>query len=114
MIGGFIVGAGLGTNGSGSERVVVRAIGPSLVPFGIDNALLDPTLELHDGNGAMVALNDNWKDSQQAELEATGIAPKDDREAAIVRVLTNGAYTAIVRGKTETTGVGLVEVYRVP
>jgi len=104
MIGGFII------TGSGQE-VIVRAIGPSLVQQGVTNPLLDPTLELHDGNGALIAFDDNWRDSQEAEIEATGLAPSDDRESAIVSTLAPGDYTAIVRGKNDTIGVALVEVY---
>jgi hypothetical protein len=92
-------------------NVIVRAIGPSLARFGIPNPLLDPTLELHDGNGAIIAFNDNWRDSQQAEIQATGLAPTDNRESAIVSTLAPGNYTAIVRGKNDTIGVALVEVY---
>jgi N-acetylneuraminic acid mutarotase len=105
MIGGVII------TGSGQKNVIVRAIGPSLAQYGITNPLLDPTLELHDGNGVVIAFDDNWKDSQQAEIEATGLAPSDDRESAIVRTLAPGNYTAIVRGKNDTIGVALVEVY---
>lgn len=107
MIGGLIV------NGSGtsSPRIVLRAIGPSLAKLGVQGVLQDPLLELHDGSGALVALNDNWKDSQEAELQATGIAPSDDRESAIVRSLAPGNYTAIVRGSGGSTGVALVEAF---
>ncbi len=105
MIGGFIVGNGVSTS------VVVRAIGPSLSGAGVANPLQNPTLELHDGNGVEIASDDDWKDSQQAELEASGLAPSDDRESAIAADLNPGAYTAIVRGKDNTTGVGLMEVY---
>jgi plastocyanin len=105
MIGGFII------TGSGQKNVIARAIGPSLAQHGITNPLLDPTLELHNGNGALIASNDNWRDSQQEEIQATGLAPTDDRESAIVRSLTPGNYTAIVRGKNNTIGVALVEVY---
>jgi hypothetical protein len=114
MIGGFIVGAGLGNDGGGSARVVVRAIGPSLAPFGVTNALADPTLELHDGNGAIIGFNDNWQDSQGPEIQATGLAPTEPNESAILRTLVTGAYTAIVRGNGDGTGVGLVEAYNVP
>ncbi|MGZ4985100.1 MAG: DUF7619 domain-containing protein, partial [Chthoniobacterales bacterium] len=110
MIGGLIVG---GHNGS-ATRVLVRAIGPSLTAFGVSGALSDPTLELHDGNGTKVSQNDNWKDGQQAEIEATTIAPTDDRESAVLTTLPAGSYTAIVRGFNNTTGVGLVEVYSLP
>jgi glucose/arabinose dehydrogenase len=107
MIGGFIIG------GSQSRRVIIRAIGPSLTASGVANALADPTLELHDGSGTTIASNDNWKDSQQAEIQATGIPPTDDRESAIVEdALAPGNYTAIVRGKNNTTGVALVEVFQ--
>ena len=73
-------------------------------------ALADPTLELHDENGALIQDNDNWKDTQQAEIEATGLQPTDDLESAIFQTLAPGAYTAIVAGKDDLTGVGLVEV----
>ena len=113
MIGGTIVGGGLGTNGDGSSEVLVRALGPELTSFGITDALLDPTLDLVDGNGNLVGSNDNWKDSQQAAIQATGLAPRDDREPAILTTLIQGNWTAIVRGKNNTTGVGLIEVYRI-
>ena len=114
MIGGFIIGRGLGTNGNGSAKVVVRGLGPSLSQFGITDALQDPFLELHDGNGAEMATNDNWRTSQQAEIQASGLAPTDNREAAIIAVLTQGNYTAVLRGAGNTTGVGLIEVYNIP
>ena len=113
MIGGFIVGGGRGTNRDGSSEVLVRALGPELTSFGISDALLDPILELHDGNGNLVGSNDNWKDSQQAAIQATGLAPSDDREPAILTTLIQGNWTAIVRGKSNTTGVGLIEIYRI-
>lgn len=113
-IGGFVVGAGAGSGGAGSVRVVVRAIGPSLAAAGVTAPLLDPTLELRAANGDLLAGNDNWQDTQAAELTATGLAPTDSREAAIVRVLPRGSYTAVVRGKDGAVGVALVEVYEVP
>jgi hypothetical protein len=73
--------------------------------------LADPTLELHSSSGALLATNDNWQDSQQAEIEATGIAPADELESAIVRTLAPGAYTAVVSGRDGGTGTALVEVY---
>jgi hypothetical protein len=85
--------------------------GPSLTQFGVSGALADPTLELHDGNGLAIATNENWKDTQQVEIEATGIPPSNDLESAIVATLPSGAYTAVVAGKGSATGVGLVEVY---
>ena len=114
MIGGFIIGAGLGTNGSGSARLLLRAIGPSLGDAGVENALQDPTLELVNGNGDVIAANNNWRDTQQAEIEATTIPPSNDLEAAIVQTVPAGAYTAVVRGVEDGTGVGLVEVYNLP
>jgi hypothetical protein len=111
MIGGFIIGAGLGTNGSGTARLLVRAIGPSLGSAGVANALRDPMLDLVNGNGDILASNNNWKDSQQAEIEATTIPPPDDLEAAIVQAVPAGLYTAVVRGSDGGVGVGLVEVY---
>ena len=91
--------------------MVVRAIGPSLVRRGISNALADPMLELRDANGALVIADDNWNDSQGIELQSIVLAPTDSREAAATGLLTPGAYTAIVRGKNQQTGVGLVEIY---
>ena len=102
LIGGLIV---LGQN---PLRVIVRAIGPSL---SVSGALGDPTLELHDGNGATIASNDNWRSDQEAEIIATTIPPSSDLESAIVRSLSPGNYTAIVRGVNSTTGVALVEAY---
>ena len=107
MIGGFIVGPA----DTGLTDVVIRAIGPSLSTFGITDPLLDPILELHDVNGALLTTNDNWKDTQQPEIEATGLGPTDDRESAMLQSLAPGNYTAIVRGVSDTTGVGLVEIY---
>jgi predicted methyltransferase MtxX (methanogen marker protein 4) len=107
MIGGFIIGP----DGFDDGTVLVRGIGPSLTAFGVPGALQDPTLELHDGSGNTLVANDDWKESQQTEIEATGLKPSDDRESAILSTLAPGAYTAIVRGTLESTGVGLVEVY---
>ena len=105
MIGGFIVGGG---SGGGTARVIVRALGPSVPVAG---ALGNPTLELRDGNGALIDSNDNWRSDHEAEIIATGIPPSNDLESAIVRDLTPGNYTAIVRGVSNTTGVALVEAY---
>jgi hypothetical protein len=113
MIGGFIVGAGLGTNGDGSSEVLIRALGPELTGFGISDALQDPTMELHDGNGNLLLANDNWKDSQQAAIQATGLASGDNREPATLTTLIQGNWTAMLRGKNNTTGVGLIELYRI-
>jgi WD40 repeat protein len=106
LIGGFILGGGDGT-----AKVLIRAIGPSLARAGITNALSDPTLELRDGNGALLLANDNWKDQQQAAIEQTGIPPNDLLESAILTDLSPGAYTAIVSGKWNSPGVALIEVY---
>lgn len=113
MIGGEIVGNGLGVNGAGSVQVLLRGIGPSLASSGVSNPLQDPVLELHDSNGSLIASNDNWKSTQQSEIQATGLAPTDDRESAILTVLTQGNYTAVLTGKNGTTGVALVEAYKI-
>jgi mono/diheme cytochrome c family protein len=102
MIGGLIVA------GEASQKVIVRAIGPSLPVAG---KLADPTLELHDGNGGLLASNDNWRSDQEADIIATTIPPSNDLESAIVALLPPANYTAIVRGVNNTTGVALVEVY---
>ncbi|MFL6583850.1 MAG: sialidase family protein [Chthoniobacterales bacterium] len=114
MIGGFIVGGGTNPSGTGSARIVIRALGPSLTGQGVAGALQDPTLELHDNNGTAIFFDDNWKDTQQSDIQATGLAPADDRESALVALIPPGNYTAVVRGKNNGTGVGLVEVYNVP
>ena len=106
MIGGFI----LGGDGGGSLTVLVRAIGPTLAQFGLQ-ALADPTLELHNGNGALIYQNDDWQSDQEQEITDTGLAPSDPHESAIVQTLAPGNYTAIVRGKNSTIGIALVEVY---
>jgi hypothetical protein len=113
MIGGEIIGRGLGANGAGSVKLLIRGLGPSLTQANVAGALQDPTLELHDGNGAIIASNDNWKDTQQSAIEATGLAPSDDRESAILTILTKGGYTAILRGKNNTTGIALIEAYKI-
>lgn len=105
MIGGFILG------GDQTTTVVVRAIGPSLTNFGVGAALSDPMLGVHDGNGALLAQDDDWRQYQEQPLIDSGLAPTDDRESAMLLSLQPGAYTAIVRGKDSASGVGLVEVY---
>ncbi len=104
-IGGFIV------TGSTPKHVVVRAIGPSLSHFNVPNVLADPVLELHGPSGFTTVTNDNWRDTQEAAISATGLAPTNDFESAIDATLAPGAYTAIVKGKNNTTGVALVEIY---
>lgn len=108
LIGGTII------LGGASANILVRAIGPSLSDSGVPNALGDPTLELHDGNGALLATNDNWRDTQQTEIQGTGLAPTNDLESAILQDLPSGGYTAIVRGTSDTIGVALVEIYALP
>jgi hypothetical protein len=103
-IAGFIV------TGTDSKQVVVRGLGPTLTQFGVSGVLADPTLDLHDSTSS-IATNDNWKDMQQAAIQATGLAPPNDAESAILITLQPGNYTAILAGKNSTTGVGLVEVY---
>jgi T5SS/PEP-CTERM-associated repeat protein len=104
MIGGLIAG-------NQATHVLVRALGPSLVQSGVPNALADPTLELHNAQGAVIAFNNDWKETDQAAIEATGIPPTDAKESAILATLPPGNYTAIVRGMNDTTGVSLVEAY---
>ena len=107
LIGGFII------DGNAPKQVLLRAIGPSLkvneVPLA--NALQDPTLELHGSQGLLLSSNDDWRISQEGDILATNLAPPDDRESAILCTLMPGSYTAILRGKDGTTGIGLVEVY---
>jgi plastocyanin len=114
MIGGFIV------QGTQSKRVIIRAIGPELTPFGVPDVLANPTLELHNGAGALIGFNDDWQTTviggvithdQVQEILGSGRAPTDTRESAIIADLPAGNYTAIVRGLNSTTGVALVEVY---
>ncbi len=101
-IAGFII------NGSGPKRVIIRGIGTAT---GVTGALADPRLEIHDSTGAQIVANDNWKDTQEAEIRATGLAPTNDRDSAVVRSLDPGNYTAVMRGAGSTTGIGLVEAY---
>jgi hypothetical protein len=106
LIGGFIV------RGDAQARVIVRAIGPDLTALGVPGALQDPTLELRDRNGALLASNDDWRNgTQEQEIEDTQLAPNDNRDAAIVAWLFPGNSTAIVRGKNGETGLALVEFY---
>jgi hypothetical protein len=104
LIGGFIV------TGSGPKKVILRAIGPSLPLGGATGVLADPVLELHEPDGKVIT-NDNWRDTQEQEIIDSTIPPTNDLESAIVATLDPGPYTAIVRGKNDGTGIGLVEVY---
>jgi hypothetical protein len=108
LIGGLIV------SGGGPKKVILRALGPTLgqPPFNLPNSLQDPLLDLRDANGNAVATNDNWKDMQQIEIQASGYAPPNLSESAIVRPLAPGNYTAILSGRNSTTGNALVEAYR--
>jgi hypothetical protein len=114
MIGRFIV------QGTAAKRVIVPAIGPELARYGVPNAMANPTLELHDSTGALIASNNNWMTTiiggiitsgQRHDIMISGYAPGDPLESAIIATLQPGNYTAIVRGVNNTTGVGLVEVY---
>ena len=104
-IGGFII------TGNAQKNVLLRAIGPSLAGFGIVDVLADPVLELHGPAGFATVTNNNWRDTQEAEIQATGIPPTNDLESAILARLAPGNYTAIVRGNGNTSGVALVEAY---
>jgi len=108
VIAGFILGGN-----SGPVRVIVRGIGPSLAAFGIADALADPTLELRDSDGALLASNNDWQDDpgQAAALTAAGLAPTNNLESGIVATLPPGPYTALPAGLNHGIGVGLVEVY---
>jgi hypothetical protein len=108
LIAGFITG-----NRNANINVLVRAMAPSLAAL-LPSALTDPTLELHDGNGAIMASNDNWQDSQKSQIEQTGLPPGDAKESAIVSSLPPGGYTAIVRGVNGSVGNAVVEVYNLP
>ena len=105
MIGGFIVG------GQDPTKLLVRGIGPSLSKGGIAFPLSNPLLEIHDASGAVIMSNDDWRETQQSEISATGLQPSNDLESAALLTVSPGAYTAIVRGQNNSTGIGLVEVY---
>jgi hypothetical protein len=104
-VGGFII------TGSAPKQVLLRAIGPSLSHFGVPNVLADPVLELHGPAEFVTVTNDNWRDTQEIGIAATGIAPSNSTESAILATLSPGAYTGIVQGKNNTSGVALIEVY---
>jgi len=111
LIGGFMA-----SGGNGSTRVVVRGLGPTLAqpPFNVSGVLADPYLSLHDGNGNVLYTNNNWKDTQQAAIQATGKAPPNELESAIVVTVAAGNYTATLSGIGFGTGIGLLEVYKLP
>lgn len=109
LIGGFYLG------GTESKRVLVRAIGPSLADANVPNFLANPILELRNEQGTLLEENDDWGSSpEQAEIQASGVAPTNPKESAVLKTLSAGPYTAIVRGVNGTTGVGSVEVYQLP
>lgn len=106
LIGGFI--------NRGGGRVLLRAIGPSLGAFGVTNFLSDPVLTLRDINGTVLATNDDWQTSQGADITATGLAPTNNAESAILASLAAGNYTGVVSSKGNATGIALVEIYQLP
>jgi len=110
VIAGFILG-----NNSGSDRIVLRGLGPSLSAYGITNPLQNPTLELRSQNGTLLRSNDDWMDdpAQATEISAAGLEPSDKKESAIAVTLSPGAYTAILAGLNDGEGVGTVEVYEI-
>lgn len=110
MIGGFILG-----HRSDNTNVVVRGIGPSLSQFGLSPALADPTLELYNSDGGLLATNDNWQDDpiSASYLTSLGLAPTDPKESGVFMFLPPGAFTAILAGKNGGTGIGLIEIYNV-
>ena len=105
MIGGFII------TGSDSKRVIIRGIGPSMTGAGVPDVISDPILRLFGPTGTQIGVNDNWQDTQPAEIQATGLAPQDSREAAIVATLSPAAYTTTLANANGLNGVGLVEIY---
>jgi hypothetical protein len=105
MIAGFYI------QGSVSKTVLIRGLGPSLANFGITGAMSDPTLELRNGSGTLLASNNNWQDTQASQIQATGFQPSDYRESAILASLSPGSYTATLQGYGGTTGIATCEVY---
>jgi hypothetical protein len=112
MIGGFILG---GPSQAGNTRIAVRGIGPSLAQFGLNPVLANPMLELRDSNGVLLISNDDWQDdpASAAQLTAHALAPQNSLESGIFAALPPGAFTAILTGKNDGTGIGLVEIYNV-
>jgi hypothetical protein len=105
MIGGFII------TGNESKRVIIRGIGPSMTSVGVSGVIADPLLRLFGPTGTAIAVNNNWQDTQQVEIQGTGLSPQDTRESAIIATLPPAAYTASVTDANGGTGVGLVEIY---
>ena len=108
MIGGFILGGN-----ANSTNIVLRGIGPTLALLGLSPVLADPTLELHDSNGALLVFNNDWQDDpvSAAQLVAHGLAPQNPLEAGIFATLPPGPFTAILAGNNAGTGIGLIEIY---
>ena len=106
--------AGVIATGPGNDNVLIRALGPSLAASGVSDPIDDPIVLLHDANGALIASNNNWKETQEEEIGATGLAPENDLEAAILIPLPVGAYTAVLRNTHTAFGVCLVEIYHLP
>jgi hypothetical protein len=109
LIAGFI----LGGDNTGNDRIAIRGLGPSLSQFGVNPVLADPTLELHDSNGATLITNDDWATDpvSAADLLLLNLAPSNPKEAAIFTSLPPGTFTAILAGKSGGTGIGIIEVY---
>jgi hypothetical protein len=108
LIGGFI------TRGGSDARYLLRAIGPSLSGFAVAGPLADPVLTLYNANGHVIEMNDNWRSSQEADIAATGLAPTNDAESAILTRLSPSSYTAVVSGKGSDVGIALVEILQLP
>jgi uncharacterized protein GlcG (DUF336 family) len=106
MIGGFIVSGTTGTT-----RVLVRTVAPSLISAGVTDAMPDPMLELRDVNGTLIASNDNWREGPELEIQESTLAPPNDLESAIITTLPSGPYTAVIHERTGQSGIGLFEVY---
>jgi hypothetical protein len=109
LIEGFIVAG----NGA-SAKLVVRGLGPSLAMADVAEPLADPALEIRDAEGALVAVNSDWADTQASELEAVSLVPPDPRDSAAVIDAPPGAYTAVLRGADGATGIGVLEIYKLP
>ena len=105
LIGGFVIA------GSQPKRVIIRALAPSLAAAGVANVMSNPTLTVFNGQNQPIATNDDWRSSDEANIIATGRAPTDNRESAIILTLPPGGYTSIISGVGGEMGVGLVEVY---
>ena len=104
--------AGFTISGKQSKKVIVRALGPTLSTLGVSGALADPTIAIVNSSNVVVASNDNWRDTQETEIAASGYAPPNDLESAIIATLAPGSYTAVVTGKNGGTGIGLVDLYQ--